>query len=368
MRSEIAQQMAFDTIRYSLVWEDWRLLQEGLAIEPGDDVLSVCSAGDNALALLLLEPNSVTAVDLNPAQTALLELKVAAIRVLDHPDFVALLGLRPHADRWGLFLRVREHLSPNAASFWDNSRETLVSGVADCGRLENYFAGFRNSVLPDVVPDGAVDNLLMSESIDEQREIFSSDFDTPAFREAFSQYFGRENMAKNGRDPAQFQHVEEGDAGAYFLERFTYACLELPLQGNFYVEQFLTGRHSDFESAPTYLRPQNYDQLKGLVGRLRVVTGEIEQLLRSEPTQSFNKANFSDIFEYMTENLSDALFGTIADTFRSGGRIAYWNLLVPRYRPEAVTDRLRRLSTLSNALWKRDRSWFYRAFHVEEIV
>jgi len=360
--------MVFDTIRYSQVWEDWRLLEKGLDIQRGDDVVSVCSAGDNALALLLLEPNSVTSVDLNPAQTALLELKIAGIRALEHPDFVALLGFREHTDRWGLFQDIRQHLSSVAVTFWEANRDLLVSGVANCGRLESYFAGFRENVLPDVVPPEAVNRLLQSESLAAQREVFSSAFDTPAFRDAFSHYFGRENMAKNGRDPAQFQHVKEGDIGAYFLNRFTYACRELPLRGNFYVEQFLTGRYRQLEAAPSYLQPANFPRLKGLVDRLRPVTGEIEMLLRDQPVGSFNKANLSDIFEYMSEGLSDALFATIGDTFRSGGKIAYWNLLVPRYRPESTRDRLNRLTALSHTLWEKDRSWFYRAFHVEEIA
>ncbi len=65
-------------IRYSQVWEDAGILSRGLEIQPSDHVLSIASAGCNALALLLEEPQSVTMVDLNPAQTALCHLKLAA--------------------------------------------------------------------------------------------------------------------------------------------------------------------------------------------------------------------------------------------------------------------------------------------------
>ena len=96
LRSEIAEKMSLDLIRYSQVWEDHKLLEAGLAIDTDDDVLSICSAGCNALAMLLCEPRSVTAIDMNPSQIALLELKIAGIAELNHDAFVCLLGVRDH--------------------------------------------------------------------------------------------------------------------------------------------------------------------------------------------------------------------------------------------------------------------------------
>ena len=40
MRSELAQKIRLDFIRYSQVWEDHLLLRDGLEIDPGDDVLT----------------------------------------------------------------------------------------------------------------------------------------------------------------------------------------------------------------------------------------------------------------------------------------------------------------------------------------
>ena len=40
--------MSLELIRYSKVWEDSRLLVEGLEVQPEDDVLSITSAGDNS--------------------------------------------------------------------------------------------------------------------------------------------------------------------------------------------------------------------------------------------------------------------------------------------------------------------------------
>ena len=67
----------------------------------------------------------------------------------------------------------------------------------------------------------------------------------------------------------------------------------------------------------------------------------------------------------MSEALSDQVFDALGTQLRPGGRIAYWNLLVPRRSPAALGHKLTHLSALSESLFGRDRSWFCRAFHVE---
>jgi S-adenosylmethionine-diacylglycerol 3-amino-3-carboxypropyl transferase len=53
---------------------------------------------------------------------------------------------------------------------------------------------------------------------------------------------------------------------------------------------------------------------------------------------------------------------------RPGARLAYWNTLADRHRPDFMADRLRSLDELSQSLHARDKAFFYCAFFVEEIV
>src|SRR5579863_122165 len=76
MRSEAAQRADFATIRYAQCWEDADILVEALAPGPGKRCLSICSAGDNTLALLACSPDYVLAIDRSAAQLACLELRV----------------------------------------------------------------------------------------------------------------------------------------------------------------------------------------------------------------------------------------------------------------------------------------------------
>jgi S-adenosylmethionine-diacylglycerol 3-amino-3-carboxypropyl transferase len=52
---------------------------------------------------------------------------------------------------------------------------------------------------------------------------------------------------------------------------------------------------------------------------------------------------------------------------RPGARLAYWNLLAPRRRPDHLAHRLRPLDELAGALHRSDRAFFYSAFRVEQV-
>lgn len=366
LRSEVAQALGRDSIRYSSVWEDHRLVTEGLQIGPGDDVLSIASAGTNVLAILLQEPNSVTAIDVNAAQNHLVELKLAGIRHLDYETFISLMGFGD-ADPMEGYRRVRAHLSQSARQFWDERGDDIRDGIYRCGRLDRYLRVFRDEYLPDLWRPGLIEELFDAPDLETQAALFEEEAFTPAFQQRFKWYYGRQKMAEDGRDPAQFRYVDIHDVGGYFLQRFHDVCTRLRLAGNFYVERFLTGSYRDLEQGPLYLRRRNFEKLRDLVDRVELVTSEIETHLTSIAPGTYSKANLSDIFEYMSTEASDRLFELFARAMRSGGRIAYWNLLVERHPSKNLDDRLDSLAEQAQGLWLKDRAWFYRSFELIEV-
>ena len=100
---------------YNTCWEDPAVDRKALNLGPNDTVLAITSAGCNVLDYALLGPKRIHAVDANPRQTALLELKLAAIRCLDYEDFFALFGRGHHDDSAQLYcklLRASFHRAP----------------------------------------------------------------------------------------------------------------------------------------------------------------------------------------------------------------------------------------------------------------
>jgi S-adenosylmethionine-diacylglycerol 3-amino-3-carboxypropyl transferase len=360
--------LAQEIVRYAQVWEDCDVLRRALAVGPGDDVLSIGSAGDNVLALLLDDPRSITALDLNPAQAALIELKLAAYRALGWEELVCLVGARDGHDRLDLYDRVRPLLSRRARRFWDQRLFDIAVGVMHTGRLERYFDGFRRHHLPSLVPVAAVRALLALDDRKAQRALFARYFDTDAFRAVFANYFGRDTIAREGRDPSQFRWVEDVDVTAMLWTRFRYACTELPARGNFYLEYFLTGGYRDLEAGPPHLRPDAFETLRARVDRVEIVTEELGGHLDAVEPGRYSKANLSDLFEYLSPEDSEALFVALGEAMRPGGHIAYWNLFVPRAPAKDSRARLRSYPATADALWRDDRAFFYRSFHLEEVL
>ena len=61
--------------------------REVLGLGADDELVLITSAGCNALDYALDAPRRIHAVDMNFRQNALLELKLAAIRNLEHDEF-----------------------------------------------------------------------------------------------------------------------------------------------------------------------------------------------------------------------------------------------------------------------------------------
>ena len=59
----------------------------------------------------------------------------------------------------------------------------------------------------------------------------------------------------------------------------------------------------------------------------------MEDFLESADTEPIDRYNLSDIFEYMSEANFHCLLEKLVRHARPGGRLAYWNMLVPRSAP-----------------------------------
>ena len=353
---------AWDLVRYASVWEDADVLCEALApVAGGGRLLSIASAGDNVLALLTLDPAEVVAVDLSGAQLACLELRLAAFRRLAHAQVLAFLGMTPDANRRATYRQLRQELSEHARVFWDGRAEDLAAGIAHVGRFEHYFRLFRRWVLPCIHGAGTVRALREPRSIEAQRAFYRERWNTVRWRLLFRVFFSRAVMGRMGRDPAFFSHVQ-GAVGARILERTQHALTELPVASNPYLACIVTGNFPP-EALPRYLRPEHFGMIRERVDRVRVVQSGVEDAAQGH----FEGYNLSDLFEYMSPAEHAACYARLVESAAQGGRLVYWNMLVPRGIPEQLAARVRPLESLARELHARDRAWFYSQLHVDEV-
>jgi S-adenosylmethionine-diacylglycerol 3-amino-3-carboxypropyl transferase len=341
---------------------------DGLAIEPGDICLSIASAGDNSLALLTRDPARVIAVDLSEAQLACLDLRCAAYATLEHREFLELYGVR-ESEKRGRYLdacwpRLRD---PSSAAFWSARREDVIErGFGDLGKFERYFRLFRQVILPLVHSKSDVARLLSPKSRAERERHFDEEWCTWRWRLLLRFFFSRTTMGALGRDPRFFDYME-GDLASHIAGRVRHAAVELDPAQNPYIHWILTGTFGSV--MPLALRPEHYETIRSRLGRIEWRRAAIEDAAQdlARAGVKANRFNLSDIFEYMSEENTQTLLRKLAEIGAPRGRLAYWNMMVPRSRGDGLRDRLAPHNEEAARLFAKDRAFFYRAFVIEEI-
>lgn len=364
MPSEVSDRADFSTIRYAQCWEDADILLAALEIQPGDTCLSIASAGDNALAMLSQSPAQIIALDLSPAQLACLELRVAAYRELNHSELLKLIGSQPSGDRQSLYQRCRSQLSPEVRYFWDTHSTEIDRGIGNAGKFERYFEIFRDRVLPLVHSRQRIDRLLQGGTLEQRRDFYDRVWNSWRWRLMFRVFFSRLVMGRLGRDPSFFKYVE-GTVSDRILSRTQFALTDLNPAENPYLQWILTGQHRT--ALPYALRPEHFDSIRANLDRLEWHCISLEDYLDRRDSGSIDRFNLSDIFEYLSPSSYHQLLQRLIQASKPGARLAYWNMLAPRSRPDWMQSELRSLPHLAKSLHQQDKAFFYSAFVVEEV-
>lgn len=349
-------------LRYAQCWEDADVLVDALAVRPGGTYVAIASAGDNALAMLAASPARVIALDREPAQLAALALRVAAYRTLAHGELLALLGSRAHAGRLALYARCRPLLDDGARAYWDARPDAIRAGIGSAGRFERYLALFRTVVLPLIHSRSTVRELLACDDAERAR-FYDERWDTLRWRVTFRAFFARPTMSALGRDPRFFAHAD-GPVSARLLGRIARSLRDDDAGANPYLHWILTGEHGD--ALPLALRAESFDAIRANLDRLDVRRCSLEEFVAGYDGAAVDGWNLSDVFEYMDDASYAALLARIAAISAPRARLAYWNMLVPRRRPDALAGFLAEREDVAAPLRARDRVPFYGDFVVEE--
>ncbi len=126
----------------------------------------------------------------------------------------------------------------------------------------------------------------------------------------------------------------------------------------------LTGEHGD--ALPLALRPESFDAIRANLDRLDVRRCSLEEFAGEYDGAPVDGWNLSDVFEYVDDAAYASLLAHIAAISAPRARLAYWNMLVPRRRPEALAPFLAEREDVAVPLRARDRVPFYGDFVVEE--
>lgn len=358
--SKTLDQVRFDFIRYANCWEDAELLLHELNLAPEARVLSIASAGDNSFSLLSTGAREVVAVDLNPVQLYLIELKTAAIRQLNREAYLAFIGFRPSQHRQKVLAALSPLLSSKAQEYWARHQDQVLSGIVHAGKFEQYFQLFACKVLPLIHSKRKVEELLTEKTAEEQQQFYHKKWNNWRWKGLFRLFFSRWVMGRLGRDPAFLREVEVA-VGQTIYQQAARQLAAVHASKNWMLRYALTGKFGTH--LPHYVLEENYPKVKANLSKLTLMQGSVEDALKTG--EKYDAFNLSNIFEYLPEQVAKKIGTELVQAAAPGARLAYWNLMVPR---SLATMLPKHLQALGAAEYPNDRGFFYRQFHLDKVI
>ena len=372
---------------YNTCWEDPRIDKRVLQLTPEDNLLVITSAGCNALSYALTGLNHVYAVDMNPRQNALLELKMSGIRNLDYASFFQLFGNGSMIGVKEIYRsKLRGDLTPWAQHYWDRRIRKYFDGKRKsfyfCGTA-GRFARLINTIADRTKMRADIHDILNAATLDEQREIWQR-LREKLWSRTVKFLMNRDTtLSMLGVPQAQRKQIETQYAGG--VVQYVQDCLDsvfgtLPIKDNYFWRVYATGCYTP-ECCPEYLERENFEALKGgLVNRISAHTNTVEGFLRQHngKISRFVLLDHMDWLSFHPELLAsewDAILSRAAEKtriiWRSGG------LRTDFIEPVSVTyqgkeTRLGDILTLdmetAKELHKLDRVHTYGCFYIADLT
>jgi S-adenosylmethionine-diacylglycerol 3-amino-3-carboxypropyl transferase len=362
MKQSLTEKTSFDLIRYANCWEDAEILLKGLDPKPGSRILSIGSAGDNSFSLLTTNPEVVVAIDVNKIQLHLIELKKVSIQHLQYEDLLKFLGFKPCNKRLHKFDAIKGFLSREALKHWENNINQIKNGIVSQGKFEHYFQLFSKKVLPWIHTQKRIEDLLKPKDAKEQKIFYDKYWNTWRWRLLFKVFFSKYVMGKFGRDPEFLKEVKIS-VGEYILMKAGKHLQSPGAQHNFMLRYNLTGSFGI--QLPHYLCRENYELVKANLDKLHIREGYAQDAIQEYG--KFHAMNLSNIFEYMDIELFVKTASQLVEHTTHGGRIAYWNLMVPRRISGIIPEKVEYLRTTSHSLSEIDKGFFYNQFIIDQV-
>lgn len=314
---------------YNSCWEDPAVDRQALHLGPGDSVLVITSAGCNALDYALQGPRHIYAVDANPRQTALLELKLAGIRRLEFDDYFKIFGDGYHARFRDLYRqRLRGELSGFARTYWDRYANWFTSrhGSFYYHGLAGFVARAFNSYFrlrPQLA--NRIRELFVCNDLDLQRRLYDEKVSPELWTPTINWVLGRQltmsliGVPHTQRRLVQAQHPD-GVAGL-IRDAIDYVFRNLPVTTNYFWRVYLYGCYTR-DCCPEYLKADNFATLKsGLADSIEPHACTVTEFLQDRD-ESISRFVLLDHMDWMS-------------SYHPAALIEEWDAILKRAAPGA---------------------------------
>lgn len=356
---KVQNQVSLFKLVFTHNWEDPESDHAALKIKKNETVLAITSGGCNVLGFLMFDPEIIYSIDINPAQSYLLELKIAAIKSLDFDSFIMFSGLKECKHRLELYEKIKPVLSKDALVFWDQNTKIITNGFIMNGRFERFIL-LAGKFINFLQGKKRVLGLLTEKSKSEQEIYYDNIWDTKRFHFMFKILFNKRILAKRGL-VADYFYFDDGSKSfaESFYNRSKKAFRNIPVKGNYFLFLYLLGKYKNEYEVPAYLQRENFEVLKSRIDKIKIVTAEAQNWIDSMPNSSIDCFALSNICELMSENETNRMFDSVYRTSRNEGRVIFRNLMIPRDVPDTLKQKIVKDETLSKFIFDNDRSFVY---------
>ncbi|MGD8591403.1 MAG: BtaA family protein [Gammaproteobacteria bacterium] len=381
--SHKAHDLLFKTVHsrsliYNTSWEDPRIDRLLLEMDKDSRVVMLTSAGCNTLDYLLDSPQEVHAIDVNPRQNALLQLKLALIERGVFDDLFSMFGHGAHANYRHIYREVRSQLSNQSAKFWDtkinyfdnNSKKRSFYYYGTSG----LFAWLMSRYLmknPQIRTE--LLNLLDAQDLDEQAAIYQrlepllwGKYVSRLIRQPFT-------MSLLGVPRPQIRLITEQYPGGilgYLGDKIKHVSTSVLMHDNYFWRVYLTGSYTE-TCCPNYLKQENFDLLQTNNNRVHVHNATISNFLKNNPGD-YTHFILLDHQDWLAQHDPEALeeeWQLILKNSRPGSRILMRSAAIQvDFIPETAKAALRFFPELTDRLHLRDRVGTYGSLHFAEVI
>ena len=353
----------FQSVNYASFHEDGNSERRALNLQPTDRVLCLTGSGARALELVLDQPSEVVAIDWNPAQSHLLELKIAVVRRLDYQDGLAFMGLLPSENRESTFKLLRSELSAEAANFWDRKVVPIRSGFFFEGRWESFLT--RCSGFAKLTRGKLIDDLIGASDLEEQGRIWREKWDNRWWKLFLKMATNRPFVRFVLREPGLELVPSDVSIAGFLRARFQQASQSFLFRESPWMWALMKGRVDVEGPLPEHLLEQNFETLRSNVDSIVVKTVSLEDCLKSSQSpfdSPFDAFSLSDFMSYCNHETYSRIWNALIAKSNSGARYCERNFLVKYDLPSPIASQLTRDDALMRSLNVEDRSVVYSFF------
>jgi len=354
-------------IYFAQIREDGRVDRELAASSGARRIACIGSGGCTALSLLNDQVSEVVVADANPAQCALIELKVAALRDLERDAFLGFIGDRPDTRRASIYRRLRPLLSDSAQRFWDKRTDCIATGVNKIGVTERYYDFVGRNVRHSVIAQDVLEELFSTDSMERQQALLEAHFKSECWNIAMRILLSKQSNLLFYPD-FWYARAEEHEFGDLLLPKLMQGLNQYPAARNYFLSQLLLGRYldPDREGAPHYLSQDGYVAAQRNLHKMRLVNLSIQAMLGQE--RGIDAFFLSNIFDWGKEVHAREVWDSVLNSAAPGAAFLYRNM----YRKSGIfahtPDRIKVNDTLSHDFQAQERSMLYRHIQTGAIL